>query len=165
MALKLNVKNGFGKNSEVIPKIPAEQQRMLKLTRPDITKLIDMSRQTSTVVTIKDRNGNVYRENVSYYEPIQDIKERIRKKHNLVGMLSLMYKGNEVEDNKFLSDYMKVLSNDDTMYIASNQGSLSLQLRPDEIPVFNDKEEKPTALSDVDSDGNVRRIFAITPRK
>lgn len=164
MALKINVKNGFGKNGEVIPQVPVEQQRVLKLSRPEITKLIDFSRQTSTTISIKDRSGKEYRENVSYYEPIKDIKDRITTKHGVTD-INLVYKGKALDDDKYLSDYISVPSNEDVMYIAANQGNVALNMNPNQIPSEFKQGEDYNALSYVDTEGNVRRIFKITANK
>lgn len=180
VAARSNAKYGYGKNGVALTPIPTDQVRVLKLSKPDITKLIDMSRTTETTLTIRSKDGKLYREHASYFEPIGEIKERIAEKNNIPAEnFSLVYKGQALEDKKFLSDYIPVQSNEEVFSIASNQGSVILQTRAQDVPawfrgredtegqVLGDDEDLGTgkgilAPSYVDKNGNVRRMFNVS---
>lgn len=194
MAMKINSKKGFGKNGEKLPALPKDQVRLI-VTKPEITKLIDMSRNTTTSLTFRDKNGllrnsenKIISEIVNYFEPIREIKERISSKNNIpIESINFVYKGQTLEDKNFLSDYIKVQTNEETLSISLNQGTIALQMLTQNVPAWfvkgetytkdekgnaiippvkaTEKSEDPNSLSYVDNQGNVRRVFGLTFRK
>lgn len=160
MVEKLNAKKGFDKEGKKLTEIKY-QTRVLQLTKPDITKLIDNSRKTEVKVIIKDAKGNELTEKIDYFEPIEEIKERVAAKRGVKASdLTFVYKGEILDDKKFLADYVNVMSNEEILRISYNQGTVSL---------FESKEvikeggvELKAGQSYVNPEGKVKRVFAVT---